>query len=245
MKLMDTLPNLSTIHGQRKERELITLTVILAALWVILTLIGCSKQSQQTSTTDTSANGQTSAVNTPESTSTTTPSPNGTSTSAANTGNMSDANIIAQLSEADSAEISEAKLVLQKSKNPEVKNFAKMMIADHNKMKMEKADLARKLNITPQPPSNDQMPSTMTNEMNALSSASSPAALDSIYINTAVKDHQQDLSEVKELETKASSPQLKDALKKAAPVIQKHLDHAEMIQKTVMKENMASTKKTR
>jgi len=120
-----------------------------------------------------------------------------------------------------------------------VKSFAKMMIDDHSKMKKEKAELAKKLKLTPQPPANDPVPAAMTNEMSALNAAPTPVAFDSIYIADAVADHKNDLKEVKDLQTKVSSPELKDALKKAEPVVQKHLDHAKMIEAKLAKHTAA------
>ncbi|GEM_PF-1069315 len=246
---MQTIPTLESLLGQKKEREYVTLVVILAALWLVLWITGCAKNTQ-TSTTDSTANTGTTA--TAESTANNnqpgTPA-SGTATAAnggtASNGNLTDANIIAKLSEADSAEISEAKLVLMKTKNPQVRSFAQMMIADHSKMKSEKAELAKKMNITPQPPAGDNTPQEMTSEMSALNSASNPQALDSIYINDAVQDHTNDLAEVRQLETTAPSPELRDAIKKAEPVIAKHLDHAKMVQSRLSKTSMASGKKTR
>jgi putative membrane protein len=153
---------------------------------------------------------------------------------------MSDANIIAQLSEADSAEITEAKYMMSHTKNSQVKSFASMMISDHTKMMKEKQQLASKLNITPAPPANDNVPSTMQSEMSSLQSAPNSQAMDSMYVATAVQDHQNDLNEVKQLQNQAQNQELKDALKKAEPVIQKHLDHAKMMQDKMS--NMASMK---
>lgn len=143
---------------------------------------------------------------------------------------ITDANILAALDEGDSAEIALGKLALVKSKNGEVKGFAKMMIDDHGKMRKDKEDLAKKLNITPQPPANDPEPAHLTDEMGALNAAPTPMAFDSIYIDDAVADHTQVLATVKDFETKATAPELKDALTKAEPTVQKHLDHAKALQ---------------
>jgi len=143
---------------------------------------------------------------------------------------ITDANILAALDEGDSAEIALGKLALVKSKNGEVKGFAKMMIADHGKMKKDKEALAKKLNITPQPPANDPEPAHLTGEMGALNDAPTPIAFDSTYIDDAVADHTHVLAAVKDFETKATAPELKNALTKAEPTVQKHLDRAKAIQ---------------
>ena len=233
----------NSIHSlleSKKDREYMTIAAILAAMWLVLWLTGCAKKTE-TGTSDTTTTSSATTPSTPESTSTTQPQ---TASNAAPQ-NMNDANIVAALSEADSAEITEAKLVMQKTKNPQVKAFAQMMITDHAKMKNEKAQLAKKLNITPQPPSNDQEPQALSSELSALNSASSPQAMDSIYVIDAVQDHTNDLSEAKQLQSEAQSPDLKNAIGSALPVIQKHLDHAKMIEQKLGQSSMAMGKKAR
>jgi len=230
---MQSIPMVQSLLAQKKEHEFTSLLAILAALWLVLSITGCSKKTGTAmSDTGTTAVAESTAV--PPS-----------AANPSNSGTLSDANIIASLSEADSAEIAEAKLVLTKSKNPEVKSFAKMMITDHSKMKAEKDDLAKKLNITPQPPPNDNAPSELNSEMSALNSAPNSHALDSIYITNAVADHTKDLADVKELQTKAQAPELRDAIKNAEPVVAKHLDHAKMIETKLSKESMAMGRNTR
>jgi putative membrane protein len=214
-----------------RKRALTELIVVLLAMWAVFLLVGCTKK------TETSYNDSTSAAHNDTNAMTTNApaAPPATTSTAPAPQSMSDANVLAELSEADSAEISAAKLVLQKSKNSAVKSFASMMIADHTKMKKEKAELAKKMNVTPAPPANDPVPNDMTQEMGALNSASTPQQLDSIYVSQAVDDHTKDLSEVESLQSTVQSPDLKDALKKAAPVIKKHLDHAKMLQDKMKK----------
>ncbi|MFI5201996.1 MAG: DUF4142 domain-containing protein [Candidatus Kapaibacterium sp.] len=194
-----------------------------------LLLFGCSKQ-QETG-------------NPAESTAAATPPPPPPTIAAAP---VTDANILAALDEGDSAEITLGKLALKNSKNPEVKGFANMMITDHSKMWKDKKDLAKKLKITPQLPANDQEPARLATEMSAFNAAPTPMAFDSIYIDDAVADHTQVLAIVKDFETKATAPELKDALAKAEPVVQKHLDHAKIIQKDLSKPRpMAAEKKAK
>jgi len=213
-----------------RKRALTELIVVLMMMWAVFLLVGCTKKTE-TSYTDSSTAAHTdtnySATNAPAST----PPP----AAAPAPATMTDANVVAMLSEADSSEIASAKLVLAKSKNADVKSFAKMMIAEHNKMKADKATLAKKMNMTPAPPANDPMPAAMTQSMSDLNSASTPQAMDSVYISQAVADHEKDLQEVRDLQITVQAPELKEALKKAEPVIQKHLDHAKMVQEKLSK----------
>jgi putative membrane protein len=209
------------------------LSLSLLGLLAIGLSAGCVKKNSDYSSGDTMAVTHESTT-----TATSTPQPSAST-------EMSDANIIAKLSEADSSEIVQAKYVVAHTKNSQVKGFANMMIVDHTKMMKDKQALATKLNITPAPPANDNLPAQTQSEMSALQNASDSRAMDSLYVATAVQDHQNDLSEVQQLETKAQNSDLKDALKKAEPVIQKHLDHAKMINDKMMNGGMADMKQSK
>jgi putative membrane protein len=147
---------------------------------------------------------------------------------------LTDANILAMLNEGDSSEVVEGQLVKTKSKNADVKGFAAMMITDHGKLMKDGEALAKKLNITPQPPANDPKPGTLTQLMSELNGASNPRAFDSLYMTNAVSDHEHDVQELKELQEKAQNADLKAAIGKAIPVVQKHLDKAKSIHSKLM-----------
>ncbi len=143
---------------------------------------------------------------------------------------MTDANIFAKLDEANSGEVSMAKVMLGKTKSADVKAFANLMVTDHTKLKNGGAALAKKLNITPMPPANDGTPkdvADMTEKLNAGSGTS----LDKAYIDGIVEDHQKDIADLKEWSGIAKAPELKQMIVSAIPTVQKHLDHALMLQK--------------
>ncbi|MDB5034196.1 MAG: outer membrane protein-like protein [Chlorobi bacterium] len=143
---------------------------------------------------------------------------------------MNDANILAALSMADSAEITEGKLALKKGKNADVKKFAQMMITDHGKMMSDGKALAARLKITPTPAADDNMKGETEMMVQELTSAADGADFDAKYIAEAVGDHQKDLTMLNAMQAKAQAPELKDAIGKAIPIVQKHLDRAKEIQ---------------
>src|SRR3954463_12195890 len=95
-----------------RKRALTELIVVLMMMWAVFLLVGCTKKTE-TSYNDSAAAAHTdtnySATNAPAAT----PPP----TAAPTPATMTDANVVAMLSEADSSEIASAKLVLAKSKN--------------------------------------------------------------------------------------------------------------------------------
>ena len=225
MQMLDTFPSL---ERPKPSREYTILIAILGALWLVLSIVGCSKQSQTGNVAETTSTRND-----------TSPAANGNSTAVAGTAHMTDGNILAELKESDSAEVALGKLAMAKSKAPAVKTFAKMMIDDHTRLLKGDNDLAKKLNVAPTPPANDLNASHLTAEMSSLNSAPDPNSFDTIYVDNAVNDHTNVLAAVKGFEAEATSPQLKDALKNAEPVVQQHLDRAKAIQKDLSKQAMA------
>jgi len=93
--------------------------------------------------------------------------------------------------------------------------------------------LAKKQNITPQAPTDDPFKSAVDNEQTALSSAAKGHAFDSTYIANEVGIHQAVINWAGTAESQAQNQALKDLIKAAGPVLQKHLDRAQEIQKTL------------
>lgn len=226
--IMQSLQPLLSLDQPKPARQYATLAAILVSLWLVLTIVGCSKESQTGNATD--------------STSATSAAPT-QSQSSATPAHLTDTNIVAVLRETDSAEISLGKLALAKTKNGAIKGFAKMMVDDHSKMLNGDNDLAKKLNLTPVPPANDSGPAHLTSEISSLNSAA-PQSFDSIYINDAVADHSNALSAIKGFESQASSQDLKNGLNHAIPIVQQHLDRAKAVQSELSKPKpMAAEKK--
>lgn len=204
------------------KRSYFSITLTLATL---LFLASCAKKTDTTYTDSSNAMTSTGA----------TPAPVDTSHAAATTAspmsqNLSDANILAMLMEADSGEVAQGKLMASKSKNSAVKGFAQEMVRDHSKLKSDADALAKKMNVTPQPPANDPHPSELTEWMSNLGSADQNA-VDSVYMNHMVEDHSKDIQDVQTLQTKAQSADLKAAIDKALPVLKKHLEDAQAVVK--------------
>src|SRR3954452_9729139 len=68
---------------------------------------------------------------------------------------LSDANIVALLDHANAADSTAGALAATKATNPAVKQFAKLMMSEHHALRKQRADLAKKLKVTPEPPVTD------------------------------------------------------------------------------------------
>jgi len=148
----------------------------------------------------------------------------------ANSGKMSDANIVAYLDAANMVDSAGGKLASTKGTSADVRNFGKMMMGEHHALRVQGQALAKKDSITPEPASSDttkQMGEHTASQMNSMAKG---AAWDKAYIDHEVAVHQSVLDNAKAALDQAQNADLKTLIEKASPVIQKHLDRAKEIQ---------------
>ena len=146
---------------------------------------------------------------------------------------LSDANIVALLDEVNMADSTLGAAALPKATSSQVKQFAKMMMGEHHLLRFKGQQVAKAQKITPQMPTSDPFTSAVQSEQTALGSAAKGHAFDSTYIANEVGVHQAVISWAGTAESQAQNQALKDLIKAAGPVLQKHLDRAQAIQKAL------------
>ena len=191
-----------------------------AALALALVAGGCKARSETASTRDTTTTGAVAATDTTANAPSTAPS-----------SKLTDANIVALLDEANKADSTASAMAAAKATSPGVKNFARLMMSEHHALRRQGLELAKKLNITPAPPTNDSLAPLAQQEMSTLQSTPKRAQFDRAYIDQEVAVHQAVKDLLAQAKDAAQNDQLKDLISKAQPVIQKHLDKAEALQK--------------
>jgi len=142
---------------------------------------------------------------------------------------LSDPNIVALLDEANMADSSAGALASTKATNKEVKDFARLMMSEHHTLRQQGQQLAKQLNVTPEPPANDPLKPLVQSETAALKSTPKGPEFDRVYIEQEITAHKAVLDLVNDAENQAQNEQLKALIEKAKPVIQKHLDQAEAL----------------
>jgi putative membrane protein len=185
---------------------------------------GCKEKSSTVGSADTSATGavaDTARMGTPDT---------GTKGMVAG-GNLSDANIVALLDEANKADSSAGATAAKKATNPEVKAFARLMMTEHHALRLQGQQLAKKVKITPEPPVDDPLTAAAQDETNALQSTPKGAQFDRTYIEKEVAAHQAVKDLLDRAHSAAQNAELKKLIEKAQPVVQKHLDQAQALQK--------------
>jgi putative membrane protein len=146
----------------------------------------------------------------------------------------SDPQIVQIVQTANQIDIQQAKLALSKSSNPQVKEFANQMISDHTNLEKSVADLAKKLNVTPQESDTSrQLKQQAADESKKLHGLSGKA-FDQEYATHEIAYHQAVIDAAsKTLIPNAKNAELKSALEGAAPLLQGHKQHAEHLQQTL------------
>jgi putative membrane protein len=154
---------------------------------------------------------------------------------AAPAGGLTDPNIVALLDEANAADSAAGAYALTKATDPSVKAFAKLMMGEHHALRAAGQQLAQRLNLTPQPPAEDPLKPAAESEMTALKAAPKGPQFDRTYIEQEVGIHKAVLDVAEKGHDAAQNEELKKLIEQAKPVIQKHLDRAEEIQKKLGK----------
>jgi len=150
---------------------------------------------------------------------------------AAPQGGMTDANIVALLDAANKADSSGGALASKKATNADVKAFAKLMMSEHHALRAAGQALAKQLGVEPKAPERDPLAPYGANEMKTLQSTAKGAEFDRVYIDNEVSVHQAVLDLANQARVTTQTPQLKELIEKAIPVIRKHLDQATELQK--------------
>ena len=158
-----------------------------------------------------------------------------TAATATATATLSDANIVALLDEANTSDSAAGAFALGKAASADVKSFAKMMMGEHHALRVQGQALAKKLGVTPEAPASDPVQAATSAEMSALQAAGKGAAFDRVYIDQEVTIHQAVLDLAGQAHDATKTEELKALIEKAKPTIQKHLDRAEELQKSLGK----------
>ena len=158
-----------------------------------------------------------------------------TPTASAGSGELTDANIVALLDEANMADSAAGAYALTKATNADVKAFAKLMMGEHHALRAQGQQLAQRLNVTPASPANDPLKPAAESEMAALKAAPKGAQFDRAYIDQEIAAHKLVLDVAEKGHGAAQNEELKKLIEQAKPVIEKHLERAEEIQKKLGK----------
>jgi len=151
-----------------------------------------------------------------------------------NSPKLTDPEIASVAVTANKVDIGYAELAQQKSKNDEVLKFAETMKRDHNSVIDQAVALVKKLNVTPKDNEVSKKLMSDADKTKKMLNEKSGAAFDKAYIDNEVAYHKAVIATVENvLVRQSSNTELKHLLQNVVPTLKAHLEHAEMIQKTV------------
>lgn len=127
-------------------------------------------------------------------------------------------------------DVKAANLALQKSKNPQVREFATDMVRDHTAVNQQALALVKKLGVTPQDNPTSQALVKQADENRAKLSKLDGAAFDKAYVDNEVAYHKEVNNALQTtLIPSAQNAELKSLLETGLKIFQGHQQHAEMV----------------
>lgn len=149
---------------------------------------------------------------------------------------LSDAEVASVAVVANQIDISYAEIAKQKSKDPDVVQFAETMINDHNAVIAQAVALVKKLGVTPADNAVSQRLLKDAEQTKKALRAKSGIAFNKAYVDNEVAYHKAVIDAVEGLLIPESENQeLKALLQNVVPALKAHLGHAEMLQKNLNK----------
>lgn len=147
---------------------------------------------------------------------------------------LTDPQIAAIVVTANSVDIDAGKFAQGKTKNEEIKKFAKQMETDHTSVNKSAVELVTKLKVTPEENDTSKALKKGGEEAMAKLKKLKGKEFDKAYVDNEVTYHQTVLDAIdKSLIPSAQNAELKALLEKVRPAIAAHLDHAKHIQSTL------------
>jgi putative membrane protein len=150
------------------------------------------------------------------------PDPNPGPSMPTSTRRIGDAEIIGTIGTVDANVIEAAKLATTKAKSQEVHDYAKMLLADHQRSQQAGLRLAKQLHIAPILPADSSITRNHKQEMDQLNLISA-SAFDKAFVQYMVADHKMILNKIDAVLLPAASHlQLKRFIRNLEPTLTRH-----------------------
>ena len=128
----------------------------------------------------------------------------------------------------DVYEITSSTMAMQKSRNPDVRAFASMLIADHTKLTNAALTTAAAAGVMAPPPELSMMQKGMVAQLSAAG-----ANFDRVYLQQQMTAHQQALALMQGYASSGDVPALRQAASQAIPTVQGHIAHLQRMMGSV------------
>jgi putative membrane protein len=140
---------------------------------------------------------------------------------------LDDATIVAIFDNANTADIETGKLAAKRGQSNEVRQFGAMLARDHEMVRQQGRDLAKKLGVTPTPPAGDKSLQDQAAVIRRLS-ALKGAEFDRAFLQREIQFHRDVIAAINTTLLPAiKNEELKALVVKVAPAFDAHLQMAE------------------
>jgi len=139
---------------------------------------------------------------------------------------MSDANIMAHMIVGDSLEIEMSRLAAERAGDPEVREFARMLVDEHSRHLTTSLEMARDEDIGSVPAPGDRHAVTLRRQLSQLRAMGSTPALDRAFLRYQIRHHDHELQGLRAMRPAARDDDLEQHIDETLPVIERHLGRA-------------------
>lgn len=155
---------------------------------------------------------------------------------------MSENGVIGLLEHTHAADSALGLLAAVNGTSSEVKEFGRMILREHHALRKDVLELAEQQGLTPQSPSvaPDDAPADIRQSLDA---ATPGAAWDRAYMDYAIGMHQAAMENTARALAATRRPEVKQFIDKSVPILQKHLDKARSLRKSLPKPEPSSPAK--
>jgi putative membrane protein len=139
---------------------------------------------------------------------------------------MTDANIMAHMLVGDSLEIEMARLASERAGDPEVREFARMLVDEHSRHLATSLEMSRDEDIGSMPADGDRHGVTLRRYLASLRAMGSSPAFDRTFLRYQIRHHDHEVNALRAMRPAARDDDLEQHIDETLPVIERHLNRA-------------------
>jgi putative membrane protein len=139
---------------------------------------------------------------------------------------MTDANIMAHMIVGDSLEIEIARLAAERAGDPEVREFARMLVDEHTRHLSTSLEMARDEDIGSVPSDGDRHAVTLRRYLASLRAMESSPAFDRAFLRYQIRHHDHEVNALRAMRPAARDDDLEQHIDETLPVIERHLNRS-------------------
>ena len=139
---------------------------------------------------------------------------------------MTDANIMSHMIVGDSLEIEMARLAAERAGDPEVREFARMLVDEHTRHLVTSLEMSRDETIGSMPADGDRHAVTLRRMISQLRTMGSSPAFDRTFLRYQIRHHDHEVQALRAMRPAARDDDLEQHIDETLPVIERHLSRS-------------------